>query len=65
MPKSNSSVFEVALGRTTTHAGVTDSLALNHHAEIHTKPYSAGSAVPPIRRNLKSCRFQYGAAEFA
>ncbi len=65
MPSSNSCVFEVALSWTSKHAGVTNSPTLNSHCVTRTKPYLSGSAVPPIRRNLKLCGCCHGAAEFA
>ncbi len=65
MPRSNSCVFEVALGGTAKHAVVTDSLTLNRHTETRTKRYFTGSTVPPIRRNLKFRGFRHCAAKFA
>lgn len=33
------------------YVGAADSFTLDSHSATHTKPYFAGSAVPPIRRN--------------
>ena len=40
MPRSSSSVFEVALRWTTKQAGATDPLTLNRHSTSRTKPFS-------------------------